>query len=185
MEQPAARSPEEITERDNISGDQAMVMMLQMQQQQVQMQQQMAQMMTRLLEKDTERTAEGSRTTARMTPLKLERPSIDADSSDNKWVIFKDAWARYKEMAKLSDARDIRNELRSTCSPSVNEMLFNFVGPTHLNDATEEDLLSYIKSLAVKTVKPEVYRQQFFVMKQSDGESITRFISRLKSQAMT
>ena len=87
-------------------------------------------------------------------------------------------------MAKITLRNDIRNELRSTCTQKVNEMLFNFVGPDALNTADEDDLLAYIKSVAVKVVHPEVYRQQFFVLKQSDGESITSFISRLKAQAM-
>lgn len=117
----------------------------------------------------------------RMKPI---RPTIEADSSDNKWVIFKDAWQRYKEMAALRNPNEIRNELRSACSSSVNEMLFNFVGPDALQGATEEQLLSFIKSVAVKSIHPEVYRQQFFQMRQGDGETITTFVSRLKSQAM-
>ena len=63
-------------------------------------------------------------------------------------------------------------------------MLFNFVGPDALESASEEELLGYIKSVAVKTVHPEVYRQQFFVMSQNDGETITCYISRLKAKAM-
>ena len=109
---------------------------------------------------------------------------MSADCSDNKWIIFTDAWRRYKQMTNLKNIQDIRNELRSTCDSTVNEMLYNFVGPDALDKATEEDLLSYIKSVAVKTVHPEVYRQQFISMRQSDSESITHFISRLKSQAM-
>ena len=66
----------------------------------------------------------------------------------------------------------------------MNELLFNFVGPEPLNTATEKELMKFIKSVAVKSVHPEVYRQQFFRLKQSDGETITHYISRLKSQAM-
>jgi hypothetical protein len=87
-------------------------------------------------------------------------------------------------MSKLTDPKKIGQELRLSCSTPVNELLFNFVGPEALNIASEEDLLKYIKSVAVKKVHPEVYRQQFFVMKQADGESITNYTSRLKSQAM-
>lgn len=84
----------------------------------------------------------------------------------------------------MTDENEIRNELRSACDPSVNEMLFNFVGPDVLNTASEEQLLAHIKSVAVKTVHPEVYRQQFFSLRQTERESITRYISRVKSQAM-
>jgi len=87
-------------------------------------------------------------------------------------------------MTSLTDGTVIRNELRSTCSPKVNELLFNFVGPEVLNTASEENLLKYIKSVAVKVVHPEVYRQQFFNLRQSDCETVTCFISRLKAQTM-
>lgn len=154
--------------------------MLQMQQQQLTMQEQMTNLMARLLP-----TGQHAPTPlSRHSRVKPERPVIEPDSSDNKWIIFKDAWLRYKEMTQLNDPTEIRNELRSACNSSVNEMLFNFIGPDALHNATEEQLLEYIKSVAVKTVHPEVYRQQFFVMRQSDGETITSFISRLKSQAM-
>jgi hypothetical protein len=156
----------------------AMTLILNMQQQQLAMQEQMTQLMTKLL--PTNHPTESPQRQLH----KPERPTIEADSSDNKWIIFTDAWVRYKDMGKLQDLNDIRNELRSSCSSSVNEMLFNFVGPEALKTATEDQLLQYIKSVAVKTVHPEVYRQQFFAMRQSDGESITCFISRLKSQAM-
>ena len=156
----------------------AMTLMLQMQQQQLAMQEQMTQMMAKLLP-----TTQSVESTPRQR-IKPERPTIEADSTDNKWIIFKDAWTRYKQMAKLENVNDIRNELRSACSASVNEMLFNFVGPDALNTATEDQLLEYVKSVAIRTVHPEVYRQQFFAMKQSDGETVTCFISRLKSQAM-
>ena len=115
---------------------------------------------------------------------KLTRPIIDADSTDNRWIIFKDEWQRYKEMAGLSEPRDVRNEIRAVCSSKVNEMLFNFVGPDSLQTASEDELLGFIKSVAVKTVHPEVYRQHFYNLKQSDGETVTSFISRLKAQAM-
>ena len=87
-------------------------------------------------------------------------------------------------MVKLTNTIDVRNELRSTCTPKVNEMIFKFIGPNALNAATKTELLDHIKSVAVKAVQPEVYRQQFFVMRQSDGESTTSYISRLKAQAM-
>ncbi|XP_057292392.1 uncharacterized protein LOC130621057 [Hydractinia symbiolongicarpus] len=63
-------------------------------------------------------------------------------------------------------------------------MLFNFIGPDTLLTASENDLLGFIKSVSIKAVHPEVYRQHFYKLKQSDGETVTSFISRLKAQAM-
>ena len=156
------------------------MMMMEMQQQQQQMQQQMTLLMSQFLPE----TARTTPTAGKPTRAKIVRPSIDADCSDKRWVIFRDAWTRYKEMAKITLPNDIRNELRSTCTQKVNEMLFNFVGPDAFNTANEDDLLTYMKSVAVKVAHPVVYRQQFFVLKQNYGESITSFISRLKAQAM-
>ena len=34
---------------------------------------------------------------------KSERPTISANCSDNKWIIFIDAWQSYKQMSKLTD----------------------------------------------------------------------------------
>ena len=152
-----------------ISQHDHMTLILQMQQQQLVMQQQMAQLMTQIVPNNRS---------------KPDRPIITADCTDNKWIIFTDARKRYKDMTQLTDPNEIRNELRSSCDSTVNEMLFNFVGPDALNTATENELLAHIKSVAVKTIHPEVYRQQFFSMRQNEGESVTRFISRLKSQAM-
>lgn len=157
--------------------------MIQMQNQQLQLQQQITNLMTQFVTSPSDTNPARSQRPAHRS-TKPTRPTIEADSSDNGWIIFKDSWDRYKQMVDLTDPVAIRNELRSTCSPRVNEMLFNFVGPEVLNNASEDDLLGYIKSVAVKVVHPEVYRQQFFNLRQSDGETITSFVSRLKAQAM-
>lgn len=161
----------------------ALAMMLEMQKQQKAMQEQWTQFMSQVLP-TVARNNPPSLTSERNRCSKPDRPKISADCSDNKWIIFTDAWRRYKQMTHLQTIQEIRNELRSTCDSNVNEMLYNFVGPDALDRATEEELLSYIKSVAVKTIHPEVYRQQFISMRQSDNETITHFISRLKSQAM-
>jgi len=137
----------------------AITLMLQMQQQQMAMQQQMANLMSKLVPPTTGED-EPPRIN-RPVRAKIERPVIDADCSDNQWVIFQDAWERYKQMASITTNVEIRNELRSACSSKVNEMLFNFVGPETLNTVTELDLLKHIKAVAVRAVHPEIYRQQF------------------------
>jgi hypothetical protein len=63
-------------------------------------------------------------------------------------------------------------------------MLFSFVGPESLKDATEKDLLGYIRSVAVRSVHKEVHRQEFKAMRQEEGEYATRFVARLKAKAM-
>ena len=53
-------------------------------------------------------------------------------------------------------------------------MLFNFVGPQALANSNEEQLLTHINLLPLKQSTKKV----------QENESITRFISRLKCQAM-
>ena len=112
-----------------------------------------------------------------------DRPAIEANIDDREWSLFLDTWSRYKTMVGLVTADDIRLELRAACSSEVNKLLFEFVGPHTLNVTDEEMLLGHIKSVAVRTVHKEVHRLKFVKMTQSDGETITHFVARLKSQA--
>ena len=81
---------------------------------------------------------------------KPDRPRVDPESTDNDWAIFVDSWNRYKSMARLTQLSEIRNELRAACSPEIEKLLFNLIGPAALNNASEDDLLKYIKSVAVR-----------------------------------
>lgn len=173
-------SEEDLQNQQQASPTDPMELILAIQKQQLTMQEQMTALIGQIIPNPHQHVNPDP--TFRRT--KPERPIISADCSDNKWIIFLDAWQRYKQMSKLTDPIEIRNELRSACDTTVNEMLFNFVGPQALSTSTEDQLLTHIKSVAVKTVHPEVYRQQFYSMRQQENESITRFISRLKSQAM-
>ena len=114
---------------------------------------------------------------------KPERPKIKQNSSDGDWQLYLDSWRRYKQMCKLTDATEIRNELRCTCTQDVNQLLFDIVGPEQLDLCTEAELLSYIKSVAVQGSHKEVHRQKFQTLKQDKGQLITSFLAKLKSQA--
>jgi len=175
-EAPTAPNPPAATAND--ATNVAMAIMLELQKQQMAMQEQFAKLVTQVIPTAPLNTQAVNRCS------KPDRPTISADCTDSNWNVFTDAWRRYKQMTNLQNPQEVRNELRSTCDSTVNEMLYNFVGPEALDNATEADLLAYIKSVAVKSIHPEVYRQQFISMRQSDSESITHFISRLKSQAM-
>ena len=109
-----------------ITNTDPMQLILTMQQQQIAMQEQMANLMSQLIPTSTRPTVSLDSSIRRSKP---DRPVITADCTDNQWIIFLDAWKRYKQMSKLSDPVEIKNELRSACDATVNEMLFNFVGP--------------------------------------------------------
>ena len=116
---------------------------------------------------------------------KPTRPKIDADMDDIGWTIFNDSWSRYKKLTKIDREEEKCLELREACSADVNKLLYEFFGPSELNSAalTEETLLGYIKSAAVKMIYEVVHRWNFNGLVQAEGESIARFVGRLKAQA--
>ena len=117
---------------------------------------------------------------------KPDRPSVDAETDDIGWVIFKDSWQRYKRISDLVDVGEICLELRECCSTEVNKLLYQYAGSKELNatDLTEEKLMAFIKSVAVKSVHKEVHRWHFDQLHQEDGETITRYVGRLNAQAV-
>ena len=114
-----------------------------------------------------------------------DRPTIEPDLTDNEWSLFLDSWTRYKTMSNLTNDKEtaIRNELREACSQEVNKMLFELYGPTELNSMNERQLMECIKKVAVNGVNKEVHWQTFFRINQNEGESISKFVARLKAQA--
>ena len=117
---------------------------------------------------------------------KPDRPIIDANLDDQEWLLFLDAWERYKEMLGLqpTDLNKIRNELRASCSADVNKLLFKYVGATQLKACTEDELLAHIKSVAVRGVHKSVHRVEFSKMTQNEGEKATHYVGRLNSKAL-
>lgn len=128
------------------------------------------------------RSNDGTSPTSKKTKTP-DRPTIDANIDEREWELFKDSWRRYKTMTGISTPDNIRMELRAACSKDVNRLLFEFVGATILDTTTEDGLLTHIQSVAVKGTHKEVHRMNFSKLKQMDGETITQFVARLKSQA--
>ena len=115
--------------------------------------------------------------------VKPERPKIDIDTTEGEWGVFDDNWSRFKRMAKLTAIEDIRDNLRQCCSAQLNKRLFDIKGAATLNAASEADLLSWIKDIAVQGVHKEVHRTQFVHCKQKQGERVGVFHGRLKAEA--
>ena len=114
---------------------------------------------------------------------KPDRPIINAGMDDREWAVYLDSWSLYKNMTEMTDANKLRMELRASCSPDLNRMLFEFVGADVLNTCTETQMLQHIKSVAVRETHPEVHQTTFNLMKQDQGEAISRFVARLKAKA--
>ena len=114
------------------------------------------------------------------------RPIIEEGVDDFGWQLFLDRWARYKLNAQLTEQKQICLELRTSCSPEIDRLLFEFIGAGDLNSPTltEEKLLEYIKSVSVRSIHTDVHRWHFGQIYQQEGEQITKYVGRLKSQAV-
>ena len=110
-------------------------------------------------------TDDGAAASTPKSTVKPVRPSIEVETSESEWQIFEDQWARFKRMAKLSAIVDIRDNLRQCCADLLNKRLFDIRGSAALNNASEQDLLAWIKEIAVKGVHKEVHRNQFVKLK--------------------
>ena len=91
--------------------------------------------------------------------VKPKRPTVKDELDGLGWEIFTDAWKRYKKIANLSEQEEICMELRETCSEEVNQLLYQFVGSSELNrvNLSEAQLLDHIRTVAVKSIHPEVH----------------------------
>lgn len=114
------------------------------------------------------------------------RPEIKEGCGEFGWQLFLDRWLRYKQTAKLLTSSEICLELRNTCHENVDKLLFEFVGAQELNSTrlTEEALLDHIKHVAVGSTHKDYERWKFNQICQQEGEAITKFIARLKAQAL-
>ena len=148
------------------------------------MQQQMKQLQTLQTENSQLRNAQNPNPNVGRPKTKApDRPVVNTNTDEREWELFKDSWGRYKTMTGITDVNLIRMELRAACSPDVNKLLFEYIGSTKLDAASEAELLTHIKSVAVKGTHKEVHRINFFRMKQMDGETVTQYVARLRSQA--
>ena len=113
-----------------------------------------------------------------------DRPIVNINTDEREWELFKDSWNRYKAMTGITDQNILRMELRASCSQEVNKLLFEYIGSEALDTASEANLLEHIKRVAVKGTHKEVHRINFFRLAQMDGETVTQYVARLKSQAV-
>ena len=86
-------------------------------------------------------------------------------------------------MCLLTNPAIIRNELRAAYTSELNRLLFDLLGAETLNSATEEQLLQYIRLVAVRRFHEEVHHQNFHSMRQKERESIPHFKARLRTLA--
>lgn len=121
--------------------------------------------------------------TARPPPIKQpDRPTIDLDCSETKWLFFLDEWRVYKKKVTLNPG-DLTDELRYCCTVELRQALFNMVGPDTLSTLTEISFLDEIKRVAVRGKNISVHRNEFHGMRQSPGQHLQDFVSSLRAKS--
>ena len=109
-----------------------------------------------------------------------EPPSISLDCNEGRWSFFTNEWKMYKTQAKLPE--NAPAELRNCCSEDLRFTLFELLGPS-IDDLNEKDLMEKIHKVAVKGKNTAVHRQEFYNMKQEEGQSAQQFLAKLRSQS--
>ncbi len=97
------------------------------------------------------------------------------------WLRYDLFCFQYKTHTPLN-ADKIHNELLECCSKKLQAQLYRMSGK-ELDTINEVDLLAKMKELVVQKVHEIVHWQEFYQIKQDEGEPFAKFVTRLKSKA--
>jgi len=123
------------------------------------------------------------RSTFSMAKPKPIRPKLETELDDIGWKIFLDKWTHYKSIADILDEKERCMELRECCSSEVTRLMYQYYGSIDIDELDERTMLTNIKSVAVSTTHPHVHRWHYTQLNQMDGEPVTKYVARLRSQA--
>ena len=116
-------------------------------------------------------------------PAPVKRPEISSGGTTEGWSYFLTRWRSYSQAVELQ-GKDTTIQLLECCDTKLRrDVTRNCVGPLHLEDFTEENLLKAIRALAVREENPKVARVALSRMMQDRGEPIRSFAARLRGQA--
>ena len=128
--------------------------------------------------------ADAAHSTSPQRPAKAEsvrRPSVCTGGTSEEWSYFVTRWTDYKTATQLSGT-DIIVQLLECCTEELRKDLTRSAGGS-LTRHTEEEVLQWIKSLAVRQENIMVARIELHNMQQDDDEGIRSFGARIKGQA--
>lgn len=122
-----------------------------------------------------------TRPTVSITAEKVTRPRVRAAGSSEDWEYFTSRWTEYKQATRLTDA-DCVVQLLECCDEALRRDLTRFSGGS-LSTKTEADVLTAMRSLAVREENLMVARLQLHNMVQDHDEPVRTFAARLRGQA--
>ena len=113
---------------------------------------------------------------------KLPRPTLEEEISESDWNFFTSKWRRYKRATKLS-GQDVVDQLWACMSEGLERQCHDHGASA--DTTTEEQLLELMKAFALRGVNKLCNVVDYLNLKQEENESITKFISRVRGQALT
>ena len=111
----------------------------------------------------------------------VRRPIINAAGTSEDWSYFITRWKDYKTATKISGI-DMVIQLLECCEEDLRKDITRAAGGS-LTDKSEDEVLEWIKMLAVKQENVMVARVELHNFKQHHDESIRSFGARIKGQA--
>ena len=111
---------------------------------------------------------------------KKTRPSISNQMSEESWRFFLDEWSRYKRQTGVKD-QELLDELWSCMTDQLRQLAFAEGGTTNL--ATELEMTTRIKSLAVVSLHSSVHVVNLHEMRQQSDENVHAFAARVRGIA--
>ena len=114
------------------------------------------------------------------TAEKVKRPTIDQAGTSEEWAYFEQRWEDYKQATRLQ-GNEVIYQLLECCEENLRKDLTRTHG--RLNTETEQNVLKFIKTLAVRPENVLVARVQLQCLRQDREETIRSFCARLRGQA--
>ena len=112
---------------------------------------------------------------------KVKRPTVSSAGTSEDWSYFKSRWGDYVKATRVSGADKVV-QLLECCDEQLRKDLTRTAGGT-LTNKTEEEVLTAMKSLAVREENVMVARVTLHNMRQDRDEPIRSFGARLRGQA--
>ena len=112
---------------------------------------------------------------------KLKRPSVSLAGTSEEWSYFVTRWNEYKAGTELTGT-DVVTQLLECCDEDLRRDLTRAAGGT-LTGKEEAEVLTAIKTLAVRQENTMVARATLHNMRQDRDEAIRSFGARIKGQA--
>nr|XP_046476578.1 uncharacterized protein LOC124216292 [Neodiprion pinetum] len=111
----------------------------------------------------------------------MERSAnLDFDIIKNDWEMFCDRLEQYFIANKITNAKEKRAILLSKVNAETYEEIARICKPVKPKDETYEEIITKVKDYLKPPASYLVYRYEFRLRKQSDGEGIKEYVTALK-----